>query len=38
MREIEPKYMMATKAQHKMGDISCETPDLCVVHGEEGEN
>ena len=38
MTEIEPKYMMATKAYHLMGDISTETPDLCVVHGEEGDN
>ena len=38
MQEIEPKYMMATKAYHLMGDISTETPDLCVVHGEDGDN
>jgi len=28
------KYMMATKAVHKMGDISRDEPDLCHVHEE----
>lgn len=26
--------MMATKAYHKLGDISSDKPDLCVVHSE----
>lgn len=30
--------MMATEAQHLTGDISSNTPDLCVVHGEESDN
>lgn len=25
------KYMMATKAFHKLGDVSSDTPDLCQV-------
>lgn len=25
------KYMMATKAFHKLGDISSDTPDLCYI-------
>jgi len=29
------KYMMATKAIHKLGDISSDKPDICHVH-EEG--
>lgn len=28
------KYMMATKAIHKMGDISRNEPDLCYVYDE----
>lgn len=28
------KYMMATKAMHKMGDISSDFEDLCVVFSE----
>lgn len=31
---MEPKYMMATKAFHKLGDISSDVPDLCVVEEE----
>lgn len=30
--------MMATIAIHKLGDISRETPDLCVISSEEGDN
>ena len=26
--------MMATKAYHKLGDISSDEPDLCVVYSE----
>jgi hypothetical protein len=33
-----PRYMMATKAMHMLGDISRETPDLCFIEKEEGEN
>lgn len=32
------RYMMATKANHELGDISREEPDLCVIHGEDEEN
>ena len=32
------KYMMATKAFHKMGDITRSGPDLCVVYDEDSEN
>jgi methyl coenzyme M reductase gamma subunit len=32
------KYMMATKAIHKLGDISRDEPDLCFIHREDGEN
>jgi hypothetical protein len=32
-----PCYMMATKAIHQMGDISNDTPDICVIT-EEGLN
>ena len=28
------KYMMATKAMHKMGDISSDEEDLCIVFSE----
>jgi hypothetical protein len=30
--------MMATTATHKLGDISREMPDLCVIHSEDAEN
>ena len=26
--------MMATKAMHKLGDISSDVEDLCVIHSE----
>lgn len=29
-----PRYMMATIAHHQLGDISRDTPDLCVVQSE----
>lgn len=29
---------MATKAIHKLGDISSDSPDLCVVYDEDAEN
>jgi hypothetical protein len=31
------RYMMATKAIHKTGDISSDDPDLCVVNSEDEE-
>lgn len=34
----KPRYMMATKAIHQLGDISRKKPDLCVVHSEDGNN
>lgn len=30
----KPKYMMATKAIHKIGDISSDEPDICCVYME----
>jgi hypothetical protein len=33
MKRID-KYMMATKAIHKLGDISRDKPDICHVHEE----
>lgn len=32
------RYMMATKATHKIGDISRDEPDLAAIHGEEGDD
>lgn len=32
------RYMMATQAIHRLGDISREEPDLCVIHSEDAEN
>lgn len=32
------KYMMATKAIHKLGDISREPADLCTITDEDEEN
>ena len=29
---------MATKAVHKLGDISRNKPDLCIVHDEDEKN
>lgn len=28
------KYMMATKAQHKLGDLSRDNESLCYIQGE----
>jgi len=33
-----PKYMIATTAIHKMGDISRDTPDICIVFKENSDN
>lgn len=35
---MDTKYMMATKAMHKTGDISRAIPDLCVVTDLDAEN
>jgi hypothetical protein len=32
------KFMMATKAIHKLGDISNDTPDICHIHDEDENN
>lgn len=32
------KYMMGTKAIHKLGDLSREEPNLCYVHSEDDHN
>ncbi len=32
------KYMMATTAIHKLGDISSDEPDLCHIYHEDDEN
>jgi hypothetical protein len=29
------RYMMATKAMHKLGDISSDEPDLCSIYDED---
>lgn len=34
----EPRYMMATKALHKLGDISRDQPDLCLIRDEDGDD
>ena len=33
-----PKYMMATKAFHQLGEISNKEPDLCVVSEEDADH
>lgn len=35
---VTPRYMMATKAIHKLGDISRDEPDLAWITGEDGDN
>lgn len=35
---MEPKYMMATKAFHKLGEISSDEPDICIVNEEDSEH
>ncbi|MCK5021030.1 MAG: hypothetical protein KAS32_28725 [Candidatus Peribacteraceae bacterium] len=37
-KKIIRRYMMATTAIHKLGDISSDTPDLCTVSEEDEEN
>lgn len=32
------RYMMATKAIHKLGDISRDLPDLAWIEGEDGDD
>lgn len=32
------RHMMATTAIHKLGDISRDEPDLCIVYKEDEEN
>jgi len=32
------KYMMAAKAMHKIGDISREKEDICIIHAENDQN
>lgn len=31
------RYMIATRALHKLGDISRDEPDLCWIDGEDDE-
>lgn len=33
-----PRYMMGTKALAKVGDISRDEPDLCLIEREEGDD
>ena len=35
---VLPCYMMATKAIHKLGDISSSEPDICRIESEDDEN
>lgn len=37
-QKIESKYMMATTAIHKLGDISSDGPDICRVSEEDEGN
>ncbi|WP_024516977.1 hypothetical protein [Bradyrhizobium sp. Tv2a-2] len=37
-RDDYPKYMMATTAIHLLGDISSDTPDICHIEREEGDD
>lgn len=37
MKKIDT-YMMATKAIHKLGDISSNIPDLCYVYEEHDDH
>lgn len=32
------RYLMATKATHKLGDLSRDDPDLCRVYAEDGDD
>lgn len=32
------RFMMATKAIHKLGDISRDEPDLCIIYSEDTDN
>ena len=34
----DSKFMMATTAIHKLGDISRDEPDLCRIYGEDGDD
>lgn len=38
MEKTLDKFMMATKAIHKCGDISRDEPELCRIYAEDGEN
>ena len=35
---MKNKYMIATKAFHKLGEISRSEPDLCVISKEDADN
>jgi len=35
---MKSKYMMATTAIHKLGDISSDKEDLCFVSSEDEDN
>lgn len=37
-KEVTHKHMMATKAMHKLGDISSDIPDICLVYAEDGDD
>ena len=37
-KEIKQQYKMATTAIHKLGDISRETPDICIISQEDADN
>lgn len=32
------KHMMATTAIHKLGDISSDEPDICLIYAEDGDD
>jgi hypothetical protein len=34
---VFPRLMMATKANHKMGDLSAKTPSPCIIQRKDEE-
>ena len=36
--DTKNKFMMATSAIHKLGDISRNEPNICVIYNEDDEN
>ncbi len=36
--QIVTRYMMATKAMHRLGDISRDEPDICIIESEQDDH